>query len=72
MMTYIIEVGVPGMPFWELEKVRANSLSEAKAYLREIYGRTPSSGIARRSIDRLAPGRGIVKKITIKIFSKRY
>jgi hypothetical protein len=38
MMTYIIEVGVPGMPFWELEKVRANSLSEAKAYLREIYG----------------------------------
>jgi hypothetical protein len=38
MMTYIIEVAVPGMPFWELEKVRANSLSEAKAYLREIYG----------------------------------
>ena len=38
MMTYIIEVGVQGMPFWELEKVRANSSAEAKEYLRGIYG----------------------------------
>ena len=38
MMTYIIEVGVPGMPFWEIEKVRAGSLEEAKAYIRKVYG----------------------------------
>ena len=38
MMTYIIEVATPAMSFWELEKVRANSLEEAKAYLREVYG----------------------------------
>ena len=38
MMTYIIEVATPAMPFWELEKVRANSLDEAKAFLVEKYG----------------------------------
>ena len=38
MMTYIIEVATPAMFFWELEKVRANSLDEAKAFLVERYG----------------------------------
>ena len=38
MMTYIIEVATPAMSFWELEKVRANSLNEAKAFLVERYG----------------------------------
>ena len=38
MMTYIIEVATPAMSFWEVEKVRANSLDEAKAFLVERYG----------------------------------
>lgn len=38
MMTYIIEVATPTMKFWELEKVRANSLEEAKASLIKAYG----------------------------------
>ena len=38
MMTYIIEVATPAMSFWEIEKVRAYSLDEAKAFLVERYG----------------------------------
>lgn len=38
MMTYIIEVATPEMSFWVLEKVRANSLDEAKATLVKAYG----------------------------------
>lgn len=39
MMTYIIEVATPKMTFWEIEKVRANNIEEAKAYLIEVYGK---------------------------------
>ena len=38
MMTYIIEIAVPGDTFWTLEKRRAASLEAAKAELLEIYG----------------------------------
>ena len=37
-MTYIIEVATPAMSFWAVEKVRANSLDEAKACLVAKYG----------------------------------
>jgi hypothetical protein len=47
MMTYIIEVATPAMPFWELEKVRANSLDEAKAFLVERYGEDAFFGYSK-------------------------
>ena len=47
MMTYIIEVATPAMSFWELEKVLANSLDEAKAYLAKVYGEGVFFGYAK-------------------------
>jgi len=47
MMTYIIEVATPAMSFWEVEKVRANSLDEAQAFLRERYGADAFFGYAK-------------------------
>ena len=47
MMTYIIEVATPAMSFWELEKVRANSLAEAKAFLVEKYGKDVFFGYSK-------------------------
>lgn len=47
MMTYIIEVATPAMSFWELEKVRANSLDEAKAFLVEKYGEDAFFGYSK-------------------------
>jgi hypothetical protein len=47
MMTYIIEVATPAMSFWELEKVRANSLDEAKAFLVERYGEDAFFGYSK-------------------------
>lgn len=47
MMTYIIEVATPAMSFWELEKVRANSLEEAKAELRRSYGEDAFFGYSK-------------------------
>lgn len=39
MMTYIIEIAQPTDTFWTLEKRRANSLEEAIAELKEVYGK---------------------------------
>lgn len=47
MMTYIIEIAVPGDTFWTLEKVRANSLEEAKAKLIESYGKDAFFGYSK-------------------------
>lgn len=47
MMTYIIEVANPSMKFWELEKVRANSLEEAQAELRKAYGKDTFFGYSK-------------------------
>ena len=47
MMTYIIEVATPVMSFWEIEKVRANSLDEAKAFLVERYGASAFFGYSK-------------------------
>ena len=47
MMTYIIEVATPAMSFWEVEKVRAYSLSEAKAILVEKYGKDAFFGYSK-------------------------
>ena len=47
MMTYIIVVATPTMSFWELEKVRANSLAEAKAFLTERYGKEAFFGYSK-------------------------
>ena len=38
MMTYILEIAIPGDTFWTLEKIRANSIEEAKNELRKVYG----------------------------------
>lgn len=47
MMTYIIEIAVPGDTFWTLEKVRANSLEEAKAELIKSYGKDAFFGYSK-------------------------
>lgn len=47
MMTYIIEIAVPGDTFWTLEKVRANSLEEAKAELIKSYGEDAFFGYSK-------------------------
>lgn len=47
MMTYIIEVATPGDTFWTLEKVRANSLEEAKASLAKSYGKDAFFGYSK-------------------------
>ena len=47
MMTYIIEVATPEMSFWTLEKVRANSLEEAKAELSKAYGEKTFFGYSK-------------------------
>ena len=47
MMTYIIEVATPAMSFWEVEKVRAYSLEEAKAILVEKYGKDAFFGYSK-------------------------
>ena len=47
MMTYIIEIAVPGDAFWTLEKVRANSLAEAKAELLKSYGKEAFFGYSK-------------------------
>ena len=38
MKTYLIEIAIPTDTQWTLEKVRANSLEEAKAELLQAYG----------------------------------
>ena len=47
MMTYIIEIAIPEMSFWTLEKVRANSLEEAKAELSKAYGEEAFFGYSK-------------------------
>lgn len=47
MMTYIIEIAKPGDAFWTLEKVRANSLDEAKAELLKSYGKEAFFGYSK-------------------------
>lgn len=47
MMTYIIEIAVPGDTFWTLEKVRANSLEEVKAELIKSYGKDAFFGYSK-------------------------
>ena len=47
MMTYIIEIALPTDSFWTLEKVRANSLEEAKAFLIEKYGKNAFFGYSK-------------------------
>lgn len=47
MYTYLIEIATPQMSFWEVEKVRANSLEEAKAFLVERYGAEAFFGYAK-------------------------
>ena len=39
MNTYLIEVTNLRMTFWEYETIKANSIEEAKAELRKIYGK---------------------------------
>jgi hypothetical protein len=47
MYTYLIEIATPQMSFWEVEKVRANSLEEAKTFLVERYGAEAFFGYAK-------------------------
>jgi hypothetical protein len=47
MMTYIIEIAQPTDTFWTLEKRRANSLEEAIAELKEVYGKDAIIGYTK-------------------------
>lgn len=47
MMTYIIEIATPTDTKWTLEKRRANSLEEAIAELKEVYGEDALIGYAK-------------------------
>ena len=47
MKTYLIEIATPTDTQWTLEKVRANSLEEAKAELLQAYGTDAFFGYAK-------------------------
>jgi hypothetical protein len=47
MMTYIIEIAQPTDTFWTLEKRRANSLEEAIAELKAVYGKDAIIGYTK-------------------------
>ena len=47
MKVYLIEIAIPTDIEWTLEKVRANSLEEAKAELLQAYGTDAFFGYAK-------------------------